>query len=192
MFSHHHHHAAGRGDPSRGGPFGRDWPMGRGGRPGGGGGGGRRIFDGSELRLLLLRLVADEPRHGYELIKAVEALSGGAYAPSPGVVYPTLTLLTDMGLTEEQAAEGTRKRFAATEAGHMHLAESSAQVAELFARLQALGERHARTDGGPIHRAKANLRAAIHHRLSGSEIDADTLHAVAAILDDAAQKVERL
>ncbi len=186
----HHHHAVGRGDHGHGGPFGRGWPMGRGGRPGGGG--GRRIFDGSELRLLLLRLIADEPRHGYELIKAVEALSGGAYAPSPGVVYPTLTLLADMGLTEEHAAEGTRKRFAATDAGRAHLVEAATQVEELFARLQELGERHARTDGGPIHRAKANLRAAIHQRLGGADVDPATLHAVAAILDEAAQKVERL
>ncbi len=190
MFSHHrHHHATGRGGPWSHGELAGGWSFG-GGRPGRGG--GRRRFDGGELRLVLLRLIADEPRHGYELIKAIEALSGGAYAPSPGVVYPTLTLLTDMALTEEQAADGTRKRFAVTDGGRALLAEEADQVADLLARLQALGERHARTDGGPIHRARANLRAAIHHRLSGAEIDAETLHAVAAILDDAAQKVERL
>lgn len=186
-FLHHaHRHGVGRGGHWHRGPFDMDG-VGRGGR-----GGGRRMFDGGELRLILLRLIADEPRHGYELIKAIEALSGGAYAPSPGVVYPTLTLLTDMALTEEQAADGTRKRFAATEAGLALLAEEAEQVAALLARLQALGERHARTDGGPIHRARANLRAAIRHRLSGAEVDTETLHRVAAILDEAAQKVERL
>ena len=190
MFLHHmHRHAAARGGHWKRGPFEMEWSVG-GERPGRGG--GRRRFDGGELRLVLLRLIADEPRHGYELIKAIEALSGGAYAPSPGVVYPTLTLLTDMALTEEQAAEGTRKRFAVTEAGRALLADEAEQVAELFARLQALGERHARTDAGPIHRARANLRAALHHRLAGAEVDTDTLHAIAAILDEAAQKVERL
>jgi hypothetical protein len=82
-----------------------DWFMG-GERPGG----GRRprMFDGSELRLVLLRLIADEPRHGYDLIRAIEALTGGAYAPSPGVIYPTITLLDEMGFIEEQQSQGAR------------------------------------------------------------------------------------
>ena len=54
----------------------------------------RRMFDGGELRLVLLKLIADEPRHGYDLIREIEELTGGAYAPSPGVVYPTLTCST--------------------------------------------------------------------------------------------------
>jgi DNA-binding PadR family transcriptional regulator len=158
----------------------------------GGGGRGRRMFGGDELRLILLKLIEEEPRHGYDLIREIEARSNGAYAPSPGVVYPTLTLLTDMGLIEEQASEGTRKRFAVTDAGSEQLATDAEQVAALFARLNELGAHHARTDAGPIHRARANLRTALHHRLSGPEVDIDTLHAVAAILDDAAQKIERL
>ncbi|KZE08634.1 MULTISPECIES: PadR family transcriptional regulator [Sphingomonas] len=163
---------------------------GRGGRHGGGPRG--RVLGGDELKLVLLALIAEAPRHGYDLIRAVEARTGGAYAPSPGVVYPTLTLLTDMGLIEEQASEGTRKLFAVTEAGTTQLAQDAEQVGDLFARLTALGEHRARTDAGPIHRARANLRAALHHRLAGPEVDTDTLHAIAAILDEAAQKVERL
>ena len=77
----------------------------------------------SELRLLLLRLIADEPRHGYDLIRAIEELSHGAYAPSPGVVYPTLTMLQDMGLIEEAKSEGARKVFQATAEGDAHLKE---------------------------------------------------------------------
>ena len=64
------------------------------------------MFESGELRLVLLKLIADEPRHGYDLIRAIEELTGGEYAPSPGVVYPTLTLLQDMGLIEEAAGEG--------------------------------------------------------------------------------------
>ena len=59
------------------------------------------MFEGGELRLVLLKLIADEPRHGYELIKAIEEMTGGEYAPSPGIVYPTLTMLEDMGLIAE-------------------------------------------------------------------------------------------
>src|ERR1700684_3168633 len=69
-----------------------------------------RVFEQGDLRLVLLKLIADKPRHGYELIKAVEEAVGGAYAPSPGVVYPTLTLLEDMGYATVQAeAEGGKK-----------------------------------------------------------------------------------
>ncbi|WP_447514071.1 PadR family transcriptional regulator, partial [Clostridioides difficile] len=59
------------------------------------------MFDGTELRLILLKLIEEQPRHGYDLIREIEERSGGAYAPSPGVVYPTLTMLDDMGLIEE-------------------------------------------------------------------------------------------
>ncbi len=165
---------------------------GMGGRGGHRGGPRGRVLDGGELKLVLLALIAEAPRHGYDLIREIEARTGGGYAPSPGVVYPTLTLLTDMGLIEEQATEGTRKRFAVTEAGREQLTGDGEQVAALFERLKALGAHHARTDAGPIQRAKANLRAAIHHRLGDADVSTETLHAVAAILDDAAQKVERL
>jgi hypothetical protein len=95
-----------------GGPRGR---RGFGGGRGSGRGAGR-VLDAAELRLVLLKLIWNEPRHGYELIKAIEALSGGAYAPSPGMVYPTLTLLADQGLVDE-TADGSRKRFTITAAG---------------------------------------------------------------------------
>ncbi len=73
------------------------------GRGGGcGGGRSRRMFDGGELKLLLLKLIADAPRQGYDMIREIEAMTGGAYAPSPGVVYPKLTLLDEMNLIGEQ------------------------------------------------------------------------------------------
>src|SRR5918997_1850292 len=81
----------------------------------------RRMFESGQLRLVLLKLIADEPRHGYDLIRAIEELTGGEYAPSPGVVYPTLTLLQDMGFIEESEAEGQRKAYSATDEGRKHL-----------------------------------------------------------------------
>ncbi|MFC4845494.1 PadR family transcriptional regulator [Hephaestia sp. GCM10023244] len=178
-------------------------PRGWRGRPGGhegwarehGGGGGRgrrRMFDGGELRLVLLKLIADAPRHGYDLIREIEDLTGGAYAPSPGIVYPTLTLLGDMGLIEEQAADGTRKKFAITEAGRAHLDENADEVARLMARLAQVGEMRERTDGAPIRRAMGNLRQVLQYRLARDDAGADTLLDVAAIIDEAAQKIERL
>ena len=68
------------------------------------------MFESGELRLVLLKLIADEPRHGYQLIKAIEELTEGDYAPSPGVVYPTLTMLDDIGLIAEKQVDGRARR----------------------------------------------------------------------------------
>jgi DNA-binding PadR family transcriptional regulator len=162
-----------------------------GGGPGHGRGGRRRIFDGGELRLVLLKLIAETPRHGYDLIRAIEELTGGAYAPSPGIVYPTLTLLGEMGLIGEHAADGTRKLFAITPEGVAHLEERSAEVAGLLARLAALGDLQQKTDSAPIRRAMHNLRNVLQHKL-GSGLDDDRLHAAVALIDETAQKIERL
>ncbi|WP_395715066.1 PadR family transcriptional regulator [Reyranella sp.] len=187
---HSHHHR--RHD--HGGPFGRG--HGRGGRWGDHdeerGGRRRRVFDSGELRLVLLKLISDQPRHGYELIRAIEELSGGDYVPSPGVVYPTLTLLQDMGQIEEAASGGTRKAFAVTPDGARHLASSSEQVEVLFGRLTQLASVRERSDGAPIRRAMQNLRTVLVYRLDREDVKSDTVHQVAALLDEAAQKIERL
>ena len=169
-----------------GGGWDSDW----GGR--GGGRGRRRVFDAGELRLVLLKLIADQSRHGYDLIRAIEEMTHGVYAPSPGVVYPTLTMLQDMGLIEEQQADGSRKIFAATGEGRSHLEEKADEVEALFARLDDLGSDQRKAGGAPIKRAVANLLSALWHRATRDDMDEAKLHEVAAILDDAAQKIERL
>ncbi len=156
------------------------------------GGGRRRIFSGDELRLVLLKLIALTPRHGYDLIREIEERTGGAYAPSPGVVYPTLTMLADMDFIAEQAVEGAKKVFAVTDAGEAHLAEQAEQVATLLTRLETMGERGARGRSGPVRRAMGNLREALVQRLSEGETGDEVLHGIAAILDEATQKIERL
>jgi DNA-binding PadR family transcriptional regulator len=160
--------------------------------PGRGHGGGRkRMFDGGELRLVLLKLISDKPRHGYDLIRAIEERTGGAYAPSPGVVYPTLTLLGEMGLIGEQVAEGARKLFAITPEGTAHLEERADEVVAIFARLDAIGAMRERTDAVPIRRAMHNLRSVLQNRL-GEDLDKDRLHEAVALIDEAARKIERL
>ncbi len=179
------------------GPGGGNWSFDWGGGPGSGGGRhgrGRRMFESGELRLVLLKLIADQPRHGYDLIRAIEEMTHGTYAPSPGVVYPTLTMLQDMGLIEEAAvaAGSTRKLFNATAEGHAHLAEKADEVAALIDRLSGLGADQRRAGGAPIKRAVGNLLSALWHRVTRDEMDEDRLHEIAAILDEAAQRIERL
>lgn len=152
----------------------------------------RRMFESGELRLVLLKLIADEPRHGYDLIRAIEEITGGEYAPSPGVVYPTLTLLQDMGLIEEAAVEGPRKPFQATDEGRSHLAEREEEVDALFERLRDLAPRQDHTAGPAIGRAVKNLMTALRHRVGREGLNDELLHEIAAILDEAAQRIERV
>jgi DNA-binding PadR family transcriptional regulator len=162
------------------------------GRGGRGGGGGRRMFDGGELRLVLLKLIADEPRHGYDLIRAIEEMTGGAYAPSPGVVYPTLTMLDEMGLIGEQESEGTKKRFAATDDGRRHLDERRDEVDALIDRLESVGGRRQRWGGSPVWRSVTNLGTAMRLRIERGDLSENTMHDIAELIDDLARKIERL
>lgn len=191
---HHGRRCAPEGFGEGFGGFGRGgFGGGRGGHFGGPGGRGRRrVFDAGELKLVLLKLIDDEPRHGYDLIRAIEALSGGTYAPSPGVVYPTLTMLADMGHVEEQPGEGARKLFAITGAGKAFLLENRDAALQAMGRLEALAKMNAKIDGAPVRRAMENLKMAVRGRLVKEGADADTMLDVAALIDEAAAKIERL
>jgi DNA-binding PadR family transcriptional regulator len=157
----------------------------------GGGRGRRRMFESGELRLVLLKLIADEPRHGYDLIRAIEELTGGEYAPSPGVVYPTLTLLQDMGLINEAAGEGARKPFQATDEGREHLEQNAAEVEELFERLEEAGSHRRKGHRPEIGRAIGNLMTALKNRIAHEGWNDTLLNEVVDILDEAAQRIER-
>ena len=169
------------GDDDRGRGRGRGGPRGR-----------RRMFESGELRLVLLKLIADEPRHGYDLIRAIETLTGGDYAPSPGIVYPTLTLLQDMGLIEEAKAKGPRKPFEVTDEGRAQLEEKADEVEALFERLEELAPSEDYEAGPAIGRAVKNLMTALSHRIGRDGLDEDLLHEIAAVLDEAAQRIERV
>ncbi len=186
-----------RGGGWGGGFGGEDWddegPGFRGrGRHGGRGG---RMFGPGELRLLLLLLLDEQDRHGYELIKAIEELAAGAYAPSPGVVYPTLQLLVDEGMITEVPGEGARKAFTMTEAGRSELAPRMEEAKAVVQRLgdfgKARSEAEGRSGSPPLRRAVANLMLALRHKAGGG-LDEATAHQIADILDEAARKIERL
>lgn len=158
----------------------------------GGRGRSRRRFDSGELKLVLLHLISENPRHGYDLIREIEDRTGGAYAPSPGVIYPTLTLLEDMGLIEEQQSEGAKKLFAITDAGKAHLTERAEEVTGLMARLDQIGEVRQRSDRSSVRRAMGNLRQVLVNRLTAGDVDEDAVHKMVALIDEAAQKIEKL
>ncbi len=158
---------------------------------GGPGGGRRRMFDAGELRLVLLHLMAAQPRHGYDLIREIETRTGGSYAPSPGIVYPTLTMLEDLELIEATTSDGNKRAFALTPAGASHLAEHRGEAETTLERLEALRSEGEHVEAGPIHRAMRNLKTVLEQRLSGPQ-DKQTLFEVADLIDEAARKIERL
>lgn len=189
-------HAGSRGRSFRFGPFDFDFDFDNGASRGGWGGRrGRerkRMFEGGELRLVLLKLIADQPRHGYELIKAIEEMTGGEYAPSPGIVYPTLTMLEDMGLIGEAKSKDSKKVFEVTSEGRDYLDKHAREVAELIERLEDHGHRRRRGQRPEIGRAIGNLMTALRNRIAHEGWNEQLLDEVVDILDEAAQRIERV
>jgi DNA-binding PadR family transcriptional regulator len=150
-----------------------------------------RMFDYGELRLLVLAMIAEGPRHGYELIKAIEDRLGGSYSPSPGVIYPTLSWLDDMGYAAIDAEESGRKRYRITAEGEAFLAANRAAADELMTRIgsaEAGGRPHV---PAPVIRAMENLKVAMRLRFRRGGFDDTTAEKIAAALDAAAQIVEK-
>jgi len=189
-----HHRHAGHGRGFSFGPSGFHFDFGDG--PSGRGGwrsrDRKRMFEGGELRLVLLKLIADEPRHGYQLIRAIEEMTGGDYAPSPGIVYPTLTMLEDMGLIAEAKSKDTKKVYEATKDGRAHLEENSEEVDELIERIEERGHHRRRGQRPEIGRAIGNLMTALRNRVAHEGWDDQLLDEVIDILDEAAQRIERV
>jgi DNA-binding PadR family transcriptional regulator len=146
------------------------------------------MFDHGELRLVMLRLIADKPRHGYEVIKEIEERLGGSYSPSPGVVYPTLTMLEELGYATVAEEDG-KKRYAITESGAAHLEQNREAVDAVFARMDQAGA--AQGPSPQVVRAMENLRLALRLRLARGPLSDDQANAVAGALDAAATAVER-
>lgn len=172
----------GKGFGGRGGPgHGPGGPGGRGFGDDGDGRIGRFLMQG-DLRLVVLALIEQEPRHGYEIIKHIEDMTYGFYAPSPGVIYPTLTYLEEAGYVSAEA-DGNKKRYAITEEGRKFLDENRSFAATILDRLSQLAEkirekqeRHQRRggDAGPVlprsvDAAMLNLREVIARKLEANE-----------------------
>jgi DNA-binding PadR family transcriptional regulator len=150
-----------------------------------------RMFEQGALRLVILRMLSEKPRHGYEIIKAVEEGFGGGYAPSPGIVYPTLTLLEELGYAKVAAEEGGKKLYAITPEGGEYLADNHKQAEAAFARIN---EARAAFGGGPpapVLRAMENLRMAGRMRLQRGDLSEPAINKIVEALDEAARKIEQ-
>ena len=147
------------------------------------------MFGAGDLRFVILRLLEERPSHGYELIKAIGERIGGGYAPSPGVIYPMLTMLEEMGQTTV-TAEGARKLYAITDEGRKALDENRAAVDAIFARMERVRGEQTEGQSPQIERAVANFRMAL--RMKQGPLTTEQIHAMTDIIDAAAKQIERL
>jgi len=137
-------------------------------------------------------MIVEQPRHGYELMRAIEQRMGGSYSPSPGVIYPTLTWLEDMGYAQIEPGAGVRKRYAITPEGAAFVTANRAAIDDMLSRIGSAreGGRHAGVPA-PVVRGMENLKLALRLRLKRGQLDQSTIENIAASLDAAAQAVER-
>ena len=155
--------------------------------------GGRKLSS-AELQLVLLALLAQRPAHGYELIRMLEERSSGFYAPSPGMVYPALTYLDEIGHAAV-TQDGNRKLYSITDAGHAHLAANRVQAEMILDALARIGGRMEQVreafsglgDADPqaadeLHRARHALKHALMRKRGCTP---DEARRIAQILDRA-------
>jgi DNA-binding PadR family transcriptional regulator len=155
-----------------------------------GGGGGGRIFGPGDLRLVLLAMIETKPRHGYELIKDLEQKFGGGYSPSPGSIYPTLTLLEELGHVRSVASEGSKRLFEITAEGTRYLRDNQAVLDSALARME-MAARALSGEAPPaaLHHAMHTLKASLmFHR--GQWDDKET-ERVRKVIEDAAATIAR-
>jgi len=154
------------------------------------GGGRERLFDNGHLRLVILQLIAEKPSYGYELIKAIEERLSGGYAPSPGVVYPTLTLLEEEGFATVTATDGSKKLYAATEQGRELLKTNQGILKAIFGRMEQAGKAFGRGRSPQIKRAIMNLKFALKMRVERGELTVDQIGKIADAIDAAARAID--
>lgn len=150
-----------------------------------------RVLDSGDLRFIILNLVAEKPRHGYEIMKAIEDQLGGIYSPSPGVVYPNLTLLEEMGYISVTPV-GNKKEYGITPEGSAYLKAHKAEADAAMARLREASRAYGNGPAPEIVRAMQNLRMALTVRIGKGSLTVEQVRSITSVLDRAASDIERV
>jgi DNA-binding PadR family transcriptional regulator len=184
-------HAAGRGgwgwgfDPGAGAWFWGGHGRGRGFRRG-------RVFEQGDLKYVILQMLAEKPRHGYEIIKELEERFGGAYSPSAGTVYPTLTLLEDLGYASVTPEEGGKKVYSITPEGQKYLEENKSAVDDIFERISDFGSNIFGESMMEVNRAFGRLARATYRTAPWQSGDKSIAAELKQILEKAAEEIEQI
>jgi DNA-binding PadR family transcriptional regulator len=175
-----------------------DWPFGRFGRrwgfggPFGGRGAGERIFGRGDLKYVILELLKDQPRHGYDIIRALEDRMRGHYRPSPGSVYPTLQMLEDLGYVTSNQQEG-KKVYSITDEGRRYLSDQQSTIDDIRSRISAGWDAAQRPEVADVmHELQQLARALFRHGARGALQDPERLRKLREILSRARHEVDAL
>lgn len=155
------------------------------------GGRGERMFDAGDIKLVILKLLSEQPSYGYQLIKTMEERLAGGYTPSAGVIYPTLTMLEEEGLATS-SVENNKKVFAVTVEGKQFLEENKGRVDALFERLEEAGQGFKRGRSPEIMKAFHNLRTAVIGRVRREGVSEEQIAKIAEAINAAAKSIDEL
>ena len=149
-----------------------------------------RLFESGRMKLLVLHLIQQNPKHGYEIIKEISELVGDGYIPSAGTIYPTLTSLEEMNYISLLDAE--RKQYQVTEYGETYLKDQKEMLTALLEKLRIRREIHNNDQLIEIHRAMENLKTALRLKLNIADLQQDQIYQIAEKIDQAAIAIGRL
>ena len=155
-------------------------------------GGRERLFDGGDIKLVILKLLSEQPSYGYQLMKTMEERLAGGYTPSAGVIYPTLTMLEEEGLISAATSEGNKKVYSVTRQGLEFLEANKERLGELFARLEEAGEEFRRGRSPELMKAFMNLRGAVMARVMRGNATPEQIQRLAEIVNRAAKDIDEL
>lgn len=153
---------------------------------------GGRMFEQGDLKYVILKLLEEKPRHGYEIIKELEERFGGAYAPSPGTVYPTLTMLEDMGYARAQQEDGGKRIYEITPEGRTYLVQNKSTVEDIFERIADFGTSFFGPAMTDVNRSFKELARATYTLAWRHTPDADKMRRIREALDRARKEIEEL
>lgn len=177
-------------EPSQGMPYGRSGFGGR-WREHHHGRGRERMFDAGDVKLVILKLLSEQPSYGYQLIKTMENRLAGGYTPSAGVIYPTLTMLEEEGLATA-SLENNKKVYSVTPEGLKYLEENKRRVEGLFERLEEAGREFQRGRSPEIMKAFHNLRGAVVARVSRETVTAEQISKISEAINAAAKAIDEI
>lgn len=155
-------------------------------------GGRERLFDSGDIRFVVLKLLAEQPSYGYQLIKTMEERLGGGYVPSAGVIYPTLTMLEEEGLASVTTSDANRKVYSVTPQGLEYLAANKDRVDELFERLEETGRGYRHGRSPELMKAMHNLRGAILARVFRGNATPEQIRKIIEAVNAAAKAIDEL
>jgi DNA-binding PadR family transcriptional regulator len=152
---------------------------------------GHRIFGHGDIRYVILSILSEKPSYGYELIKAIEERLSGAYSPSPGLVYPTLTMLEELGYVSAKSSDDGKKLYSVTTQGQTFLAINKQLLDGIMGRMAHAASLHRRAESPQLVRAIQNLKFTLKLKTEAKALTDEQIRTIAEALDAASHKIEQ-